>query len=626
MASGELKKIQEDIKGVDKSSKDTSEGGLKGLQNNFNAVKMQILAATAVAVGFGVALKKTYDAAREGAELEYTQKKFDNLTRSINTTAEALLIDLKAATKGTRSEIELMASATDFMALGLANSHDEVVRLTTIAGMLNMNMNQLVLTLTNKTTMRFDALGVSVAGFQQKVDKLKESGMNADEAFNEAFLQQAEEQIARVGSVTEESISSFMKLDAAWEDLVANGKKNLVPFFEELAEKVADNITLMPRAEDRIKQLNEQFLKGKITYREYNVQAREVLSTIDSEIDASGQLFTTYQGVKVAIDNVVGSTIIYTAAAGAAAQQTYEWDTHEKRLMDQFRYTGEAIDQNALAVQNLAKAQMEYKVFLSGDFSGVIGKYQETTSDLVKNAEDLKVKIAALEKKTWLSDAQKAELAKLKGELDEVSGKIIKTAEDQEEATKRILLSYMEQYLGLDGLTKQELEMLVAVQEEWGLVDQGTKMAWDTMVEYIDSATTAGSRVKDIGVYLGALYDKTINIHTIYSQTGQPPTGYGPGGIIRVEGSEHIEQAAGGPIQAGKPYIWQEYGLPGARGEAFIPSMDGFILSRSEAERILSAAGGRGGGGPVYNLIINQAGAVVDPVENIALLKAMAGA
>jgi hypothetical protein len=121
------------------------------------------------AFGFAVAelaiLKKAFEFGKEQAMVEFTQKKFDRLSESIGTTADVLMNDLKRATGGLVSDMELMESATNFMTLGLVKTHDEAVRLTSVAGQLGMNMNQLVLTLTNQTTMRFDALGVAVDGF-----------------------------------------------------------------------------------------------------------------------------------------------------------------------------------------------------------------------------------------------------------------------------------------------------------------------------------------------------------------------------------------------------------------------------------------------------------------------------
>ena len=45
--------------------------------------------------------------------------------------------------------------------------------------------------------------------------------------------------------------------------------------------------------------------------------------------------------------------------------------------------------------------------------------------------------------------------------------------------------------------------------------------------------------------------------------------------------------AVGGAVNAGNPYTWQEYGY---RGEVFVPSADGFVLSRADAERALARA------------------------------------
>jgi len=182
-----------------KSGLDETKGKLTQAKQGFDNFKASILPAIGIVAGFGAALKGAYDMAKEGAALEFAAGKFDRLADSIGVTSDALLGDLRKATRGTVDDMTLMGSAGDFMALGLAKSHDEVVRLTRVAGALGMDMNQLVLTLTNQTTMRFDALGVSVDGFDAKVEALKATGMDANKAFTEAFLQQAEEQIGKVG-------------------------------------------------------------------------------------------------------------------------------------------------------------------------------------------------------------------------------------------------------------------------------------------------------------------------------------------------------------------------------------------------------------------------------------------
>jgi len=58
-------------------------------------------------------------------------------------------------------------------------------------------------------------------------------------------------------------------------------------------------------------------------------------------------------------------------------------------------------------------------------------------------------------------------------------------------------------------------------------------------------------------------------------------------GTVNYTAASHIAYAVGGAVQGGEPYTWQEYGY---RGELFVPSADGFIMSRADAERALSKA------------------------------------
>lgn len=177
------------------------------LSSQFTTVS---LAAGAVAI----TLKQVYEIAKQGAQIEYAAVKFDRLAASIGTTGTALRKDLASATGGLISDAEAMMLAGDMMSLGLANTHDQAVRLATVVSGLGMDMNQLTLTLANQTTMRFDQLGVAVTGFDERLQVLKDSGMDVNEAFTEAFLQQAEAQIERVGSVAETTAGQIMIFEA----------------------------------------------------------------------------------------------------------------------------------------------------------------------------------------------------------------------------------------------------------------------------------------------------------------------------------------------------------------------------------------------------------------------------
>jgi len=203
--------------------------------------------------------QEAYDFIKEGAALELAQMRFDRLSTSIGTTADALKVDLKNATKGLLSDADQMTLAGDLMSLGLAKTHDEAVRLTNVAAQLGMNMNQLVLTLTNQTTMRFDALGVAVDGFDEKVKRLEESGLSADEAFKWAFIEQAEDQIDRVGGIADTTAGKLQKLEAAWANTVNSFKASAA----EIAEPTVDAVLA-------IQEIDAAFEAGYITQERYN--------------------------------------------------------------------------------------------------------------------------------------------------------------------------------------------------------------------------------------------------------------------------------------------------------------------------------------------------------------------
>ena len=283
--------------------------------------------------------KKAYEFARKGADLDYLSSKFENLTDKIGTTTDALMKDLRKATDGTVSDMELMAGATDFMTLGLAKSHDEVVRLTTVSSQLGMDMNQLVLTLTNQTTMRFDALGVAVDGFDEKVDALKATGMSANDAFNEAFLQQAEEQIATVGSVTDESIGSFMRFEASIGNLAAKMQTVATPAMEDFIGVLTDGINVMSGNSgwaSILDDVNDSLGDSIPTYDDYRDSVNDVLEETGLLVDENGKLIATNIDGAVKLGAARKQVELLSEAEFNAAIETGKWDEHEKKLAEQF--------------------------------------------------------------------------------------------------------------------------------------------------------------------------------------------------------------------------------------------------------------------------------------------------
>jgi hypothetical protein len=255
LAKDELEEVERELKDIDKQGERTSKGGLASMQGSF-------LAIGGALTGMGIAAKQAFEFAKQGAELERTEQQFYRLAETIGTTGDALRTELDAAMGDVISNSDKMKVAVDLMSLGLVENSEQAARLAAVYSQLGMDMNQLVLTLTNKTTMRFDALGVSVAGFDERLEELSKT-MSDEKAFTMAFLEQAEKQVEKVGDVADTSAGQIKMLQAEWQNYVDSVKKSL-------SEAVEPGIRAINEQRQAEEQLQHALEMGAIAQSDYN--------------------------------------------------------------------------------------------------------------------------------------------------------------------------------------------------------------------------------------------------------------------------------------------------------------------------------------------------------------------
>lgn len=560
-ASGDINKIKSEISGVNSASKGATKGTGDFTTSITSMMSKAALAAGAVAA-VGMALKGVYDSAREAAELDYARSKFDNLSKSIGTVSDALLTDLRAATSGMMSDAELIASAGDFMALGLAKTHDEVVRLSSVAGALNMNMNQLVLTLTNQTTMRFDALGVSVDGFQEKVKALEAAGLSANDAFKEAFLQQAEEQITKVGNAADSSIGAFRKMEAAQANYFNALKQNLVEagtWWANYWEHVYNDMT-------SVKAYNALIEHAQAL----GIDTKAVDMAVRSANDYGRVTATGIEQNKAAVEALgeqVKAQAEMNAMRNRGTNANYEYSASEKHVAESIAYVRSELQQQA---DNITTLDSTYKGIINLGY-----KYSDALAEInAKQAEYDALpgwKQASKDGKQLLSDIEA-----LKGSMKDLAN--------------QVTLDMFQATIAIGGVTESELSAYMQMAIDMGLMsEEGAKAALEAygnaiktingyeLDEKTGNITFDAQQAFDMITMINAMEiaDKNgnINLFVKYYGTSGGPDPYEEG------------HASGGPVSAGNPYLWQEYGY---RGEKFVPAQNGYILSRSDAARAVA--------------------------------------
>lgn len=207
-----------------------------GLVNHIGNV---ITKTSLVAAGMGYAAKQVYEFGKQGATIQYTTEKFDRLARTVGTTGDVFMRQLQTATRGTVSTFDLAKQGADLFQLGLAKTSQEAVRLSGVMTALGMDTGELTLALANQSKRRLDQLGLSLSKFNEIEARLKDSGMNKQDAFKEAFLQTAEQTVMQTGNRADSALAPYLQMQASgsnvWNNLKQSTSSAIAPDVQNFA-------------------------------------------------------------------------------------------------------------------------------------------------------------------------------------------------------------------------------------------------------------------------------------------------------------------------------------------------------------------------------------------------------
>ena len=221
MATDKLQ-IELDAAWRGKSSVQKANNALKRLAANAGKVnidfKKMAIGATVAFAAVGAAAVIAWKTIGEGAALLQARDQFERLTVSIDSTADAMLGKLRAATNGMISDAELIAGAGQIISLGLADTEDSVIRLSTLVGKLGWDMQQVILTFANNSVMRLDSLGLSVEDVNSKMKDLEAQGYSTDKAFDMAVILAGEEKLALLGDTADTTAGKLQMIITVGEN------------------------------------------------------------------------------------------------------------------------------------------------------------------------------------------------------------------------------------------------------------------------------------------------------------------------------------------------------------------------------------------------------------------------
>ena len=354
-----------------------------------------------------------------------------------------------------------------------------------------------------------------------------------------------------------------------WAEVLSKGSKTL----REQGDAIADNLILTQKAVDDAREyevamdsLNDAVMGFKITLGQHLIPA--LTDTMNAmRDDARAMEILREQNI-----NTFFATMKQQQAAKEQAIAEREAADAAMIAAEALNVNSEAAVDNASAikaaeeeVKKLTEANTEYLSSI-GSLSDANKDFEKQQGDIIRQQFELRQEMNKLIAEGY--DPLGEEVTALRDQYDELSEKTLELARVKEEATRRMILSMLQEQLAMGGLTNAETNYLLQLGTKWGIYS-------DTAVAEMRDAQREVANL--IGEYNNipsqVRTDVITNFINNHSSVQQSAPGYWAG--------EH--RAGGGGVNAGQMYRVNE-----TRQEFFKPSMSG---------EVVPLGGGKGGGG-----------------------------
>jgi len=304
--SATLDKTNQKLKETTKAT-DDGKASAKSWGEQWGVSSAGLLAATAVIAGAVIQLNAL------GTQANAAEKTFNQVTGGAEQAA-ASLARMRQSTGGIIDDMTLMKGASSLLVTGIAQTNEQAEELVNLGSRLSavmgvdaaegiQNLNSALL---NNSFMRLDTLGISAAAVRERVNELKEAGMDMSAAFSQAVLEIGTQTLTDLGGAAAVAETSVNRLKTSFDNMAQNLGQIVNVEIEKMATTLEQIGTLwsyfttgntgIADIDARIAATNELIAvtDDYIAIREYNLNTQGV-STSDPMLgDVTAESAVTY--------------------------------------------------------------------------------------------------------------------------------------------------------------------------------------------------------------------------------------------------------------------------------------------------------------------------------------------
>lgn len=362
-----------------------------------------------------------------------------------------------------------------------------------------------------------------------------------------------------------------------------------------LIPAINEYLTLLDENYEELVAITGQLVTTTGTYEEYvtEVQRAEIahgnLTPSTNALIASGRLMTEQ------MFNAARATALWNDATAEADREARRFASAQGDIEKPVITAEEALEAQREELRLNSEQMERLGNLMGGEVGNELRSFADSQTELKDKAEELRGKIDELEKKKYLTPAQKTELEETRNELRDVNGAIDENAKAHEDATKRILFSILQQQAAVDGFTTDEVAALTTVAEKWGLIDPATKNATDAISGALAKASKDGNWQAFYGAIdtaknklLGIPTNITTTLTLNYQTNGTPNPAQGD---IGLPGGDSAPVVITNPDSGNVDYG----GLQALGGDYVVTRPTVFVAGESGTERVRFTPVGAGG-------------------------------
>jgi hypothetical protein len=261
-----------------------------------------------------------------GAQANAAERTFNQVSGGVDA-ATASLARMREMTGGVIDDMALMKGASSLLVTGIADTNQKAEELVNLGARLSAvmgvdategiaNLNSALL---NNSFLRLDTLGISASRVRERVNELKDAGLDMSEAFSQAVIEIGTQTLTDLGDAANVAETAIARLTTSFNNLAQNVAQGINADLEKAATTLEQIIILGQIAtgnDTGIASIDAQIAKTEeLTARTNELIAARENAMSDSGVpvgsfligDISNQQFMDYAAQNPELMNAGGS-------------------------------------------------------------------------------------------------------------------------------------------------------------------------------------------------------------------------------------------------------------------------------------------------------------------------------